>query len=282
LVRVRHHVGVTRDAWSSADQYEPFIGRWSRLLAAEVVAWLDLRPGLRWLDVGCGTGALSEAVLAAAAPATLVGVDPSDAYLQRAAERLAGSSATFHVGDAAALPLPNACVDVAVCGLVINFVPDAAAALNELRRVLVPGGSVAAYVWDYGDGMTMLRRFWDAAVAEDPAATALDEGVRFPVCRAGALRELCEASGLDGVTDRTVEVPMVFRDFDDYWAPFLGGQGPSSGHCVSLDPEARGRLRSRLATSMPVAGDGSISMTSRAWAVRGRTPLAGDGGRGGS
>lgn len=270
---LRHDVAVPRDAWSSAELYEPFMGRWSRLLATAVVSWLDPPPGLRWSDVGCGTGALSEAVMAAAAPASLVGVDTSEAYVALAQTRVADSRAVFQVGSAEDLPLPHGSVDWVVSGLVLNFVPDAAAAMREMRRVLVAGGVAAVYVWDYGaDGMQMLRRFWDTAIAENPAAAELDEGARFPLCREGALEQLMAEAGLVDVVSKPVVVPTTFRHFDDYWTPFLGGQGPGPGYLAALPEEAGERLRARLHASLPTEADGSIRLTARAWAVQGTSP----------
>ncbi len=261
--------GMTGEAWSSADRYEPFIGRWSRLVAREFVTWLDPPAGLRWLDVGCGTGALSEAVLAAADPASLVGVDPSAAYIDGAAGRIRDPRVTFRVAGADDLPLPEASIDRVGCGLVLNFVPDAVVAVREMRRVLAPGGVVGGYVWDYADGMRMLRHFWDAAVAEDADARALDEGARFPICQRGGLEDCFGTAGLVDVVTRPLEVPTTFRDFDDYWTPFLGGQGPAPGYCSELADDRLERLRVRLRAELPTEPDGSIRLTARAWAVRG-------------
>ena len=260
---------VTREAWSSAEPYEPFMGRWSRLLAAEVVTWIDPPPRLRWLDVGCGTGAASEAVLTDADPMSLLGIDPSAAYVGAAEARLDDGRATFRVGEATALPVPNFSVDQVICGLVLNFVPDAVTAVREMRRALVRGGHATAYVWDYSDGMQMLRRFWDAAVHEDPAAASLDEATRFPICHPGGLRRCFADAGLADLQSRSVEVATVFRDFDDYWTPFLGGQGPAPGYCATLSQESRNRLRARLQASLPAEPDGTIRLSARAWAVRG-------------
>jgi len=245
------------------------MGRWSRLLAAEVVAWLDPLPGLRWLDVGCGAGAMSEAVLTGAAPVSLVGVDPSTAYVAAATARLTDKRATFEVADATALPVSDSSIDQVVSGLVLNFVPDVAVAVREMRRVLVPGGLATAYVWDYASGMQMLRRFWDAAASEDPAAAALDEGARFPICRPGNLEQSFADAGMHELQARLVEVPTIFRDFDDYWTPFLGGQGPAPGYCATLSPEVSDRLRARLQASLPAEPDGTIRLSARAWAVHG-------------
>ncbi|MDQ1710684.1 MAG: hypothetical protein QOE45_134 [Frankiaceae bacterium] len=261
------------ERWSSGDAYEPFIGRWSRLVAPEFVEWLGAPPDLRWLDVGCGTGALSGTVLRDAAPASVVGVDPAPAYVAFAEAHVPDRRATFRVGDAMALPVEDDAFDVAVTGLVLNFVPDPAAALTEIRRAVRPGGTIAAYVWDYGaGGLALLRTFWDVAVDLDPDAHSLDEAVRFPLCKAGALGTLF--GGLDGVETRAITVPTVFRDFDDYWTPFLGGQGPGPTYLAGLPEERRDALREALRERLPTAPDGTIPLTARAWAARGRVPVA--------
>jgi SAM-dependent methyltransferase len=259
---------MTHYAWSAAEPYEPFMGRWSRRLAAEVVAWIDAPPQQRWLDVGCGTGAASQAVLTGTDPASLIGVDPSEAYVVAARARLDDPRVTVKVGDAMALPVPDSSVDQVISGLVLNFVPDMGAAVAEMRRVLVPGGQATAYVWDYADGMQMLRIFWDAAIAADPAAEELDEGPRFPVCRPGGLQAVFGTAGFDVVDARRVDVPMDFRDFDDYWTPFLGGQGPAPSYVATLSEASRDRLRARLRASLPTEEDGSIHLRSTALAVR--------------
>jgi SAM-dependent methyltransferase len=257
------------EVWAAGDAYEPYVGRWSRLVARELLAWLAPAPGGRWLDVGCGTGALSAAVLAAD-PAALVGLDPSAGFLADARARLGDPRARFVVADARRLPLAAASVDAVVSGLVLNFVPDPAAAVAEMGRVARPGGRVAAYVWDYAEGMELMRRFWEAAAALDPAAAALDEGRRFPLCAPGPLAGLFASAGLAEVTVRPIQVPTTFGNFDDYWAPFLGGQGPAPTYAVSLDPVRRAALREALRRTLPVAADGSIPLEARAWAVAGR------------
>ena len=253
--------------WESGPRYEPFVGRWSRLVARQFVPWVDAPQGGAWLDVGSGTGALAEAVLELAEPVSVAGVDPSPGFVEHARRLVPG--ADFEVGDAQALAFPSAAFDAVVSALVLNFVADPALAAAEMRRVARPGGRVAAYVWDYGDGMQMLRSFWDAAVALDPAAAALDEGPRFPLCRPGPLRELWEAAGLGGVEVRALEVPTRFRDFDDYWEPFLGGQGPASGYCAALPAQRQADLRERLRRALPAGPDGAIELTARTWAVKG-------------
>ncbi|MFL5383845.1 MAG: class I SAM-dependent methyltransferase [Longimicrobiaceae bacterium] len=260
---------VAADAWAAGDAYEPYIGRWSRRVAREFLAWLAAPPGGRWLDVGCGTGALTQAILDAAAPAHVEGVDPSEAYVGYARGRVRDPRATFVVADARALPQADESIDVAVSGLALNFVPQPETAVAEMARVVRAGGTVAAYVWDYADRMQLIRVFWNAAVALDPAAAELDEARRFPICDPAALEELFRGTGLQGVESRAIDVPTRFRDFDDYWSPFLGGQGPAPGYAMGLDEERRAALRERIRVALPVAADGSIELVARAWAVRG-------------
>ncbi len=156
-------------AWEIAEAYEPYVGRWSRLVARDFLAWLDISGGKRWLDVGCGTGALSGTILERGEPAAVLGVDPSASFIEYARDRLAGSVAAFEVGDARALPVADGSFDAVVSGLMLNFVPaaDQAGAIAEMRRAARPGGIVAAYVWDYAGEMQLMRHFWDAAVAVD-------------------------------------------------------------------------------------------------------------------
>jgi SAM-dependent methyltransferase len=257
------------DVWASGVAYEPYVGRWSRLVARQWVPWLKIEPERRWLDVGCGTGVLTRAILELAAPREVVGVDPSDGFLAYARTRTADGRVSFDTGSAGALPFDDEAFDAIVCGLVLNFVPDPVLGLGEMRRVARPGGTVAAYVWDYAGQMQMLRSFWDAAVALDPAARDLDEGRRFPICQPEALRSLFETAGLSRVRGRAIDVPTDFRDFDDYWSPFLGGQGPAPSYVASLDETRRAALRDRLRAALPVAPDGSIRLVARAWAIRG-------------
>ena len=253
------------DTWAAGAAYEPFIGRWSRPVAAEFVRWLAVPAGRRWLDVGCGTGALTQTVLSMADPREVRAIDPSAGFVRYAAERIPDPRAHFGVGSAT--DLPDGPFDAIVSGLVLNFVPEPAAALAAMSAA-APGGLIAAYVWDYAEGMELLRLFWDAAVAIDPSAAELDEGQRFPLCSPDALDELWRQSGLDDVDLRAIRVPTFFADFDDYWTPFLGGQGPAPTYVAGLDEDARAALCARLRDRL---GDGgTIRLSARAWAVRGR------------
>jgi trans-aconitate methyltransferase len=257
------------DVWASGDAYEPYIGRWSRRVARKFLQWLAVPSGRRWLDVGCGTGALTAAILASHAPSHVLAVDASPAYIDWARTHLADPRARFEIADAAQLPV--SAVDVAVSALVLNFVPDPAAVVRAMGDAAA-GGTVAAYVWDYAGRMELIRYFWDAAIALDASAAPLDEGVRFSLCRPDRLASLWTEAGFAGVDVRAIDVATVFADFEDYWTPFLGGQGPAPGYAMALDEDRRGALRDRVKARLPVAADGSISLVARAWAVRGRAP----------
>lgn len=256
------------DTWEQGSPYERYVGRWSRKVAPEFLAWLAVPAGRRWLDVGCGTGALCAAILDCCEPAALTGVEPSQGFLATARQNLAGR-ARLEPGEASRLPLDDASVDVVVSGLVLNFVAEPHAALREMKRVLAPGGTIAAYVWDYAGKMALMRHFWDEAAALDPQAAALDEGRRFALCTPEALAALFGAAGLRAIETAAIDIPTPFRDFDDCWQPFLGGQGPAPAYAMALDEAARNRLRDRLRERLPRESDGSIALTARAWAVRG-------------
>jgi SAM-dependent methyltransferase len=260
--------GPDPDTWEQGPAYERYVGRWSRQVAPRFLEWLRLPQGLRWLDVGCGTGALSAAILDTCAPATVDGVEPSEGFLEVAVADL-GNRVTFHRADATALPLDDASVDVVVSGLVLNFVPDLDTALAEMSRVTVAGGVIGAYVWDYASRMELMRWFWRAAVELDPAAAALDEGARFDRFTPEGLTWLFASAGLVDAEAASVEVATHFADFDDYWAPFLGGQGVAPAYAMALAEPARDRLRERLRELVPTGPDGSIDLVARAWTVRG-------------
>lgn len=218
--------------------------------------------------MGCGTGALSEAVLDSVSPAAVVGIDSSASYVADARTQLTDRRARFMVADARRLPAA-ARIDAVVSGLVLNFVPDPAQAVREMARVARAGARVAAYVWDYAGRMELIRCFWDAAAACDPSAVELDEGRRFRLCQPEPLARLFEDAGLVEVDTYSIDVPTRFRDFDDYWTPFLGGQGPAPAYATALPAPQRAALREELRARLPVAAAGSISLIVRAWAVGG-------------
>lgn len=263
------------ETWNDGDRYEPYVGRWSRLVAAEFLDWLEMPAGARWLDVGCGTGALSETILTRAKPAEVRGVDASEDFVAYARKRLEDTRFDAEVGDATALPFPDGSFDAVVSGLMLNFVADQGGAAKELRRVAVAEGTVGAYVWDYAGGMQMMRYFWDAASDLNPTAREVDEGQRFAdIATMKGLGSLFDVAGLTDVRTRSIDVPTIFRDFDDYWLPFLSGQAPAPAYCMSLDDQARAELHQLLRVRLPVEADGTIRLTARAWAVRGIAPAS--------
>jgi ubiquinone/menaquinone biosynthesis C-methylase UbiE len=259
---------MVKDNWVRGDAYEAYVGRWSRRVADLFLRWLAVPAGRSWLDVGCGTGALSETILSTMDPRSVVGVDPSEGFLATARDRC--PAATFRLGTAASLP--DGPFDAVVSGLALNFTPDATAAAAEFARVTGPDGLAAVYVWDYAEGMVMMRYFWDAAAALDPAAGELDEGRRFSLCSPESLRALWTDAGFAEVAVEGLSIPTVFAGFDDYWSPFLGGQGSAPSYVATLADDHRDALRDRLRAALPADPDGSIRLTARAWAVRGTRP----------
>lgn len=258
------------DRWGESDPYERYVGRWSRLVATQFVRWLRVPPGAAWSDVGCGTGALTETVLRDSSPRSVHAVDKSPGFVASASVLITDPRARFEIADAIALPMADASCDAAVSGLVLNFVGQPAAMVAEMARVTQRGGQVAAYVWDYAGGMQMMQRFWDAALATSGADDVPDEASRFPVCAPEPLLSLWRDAGLVDVEVRAVEIPTRFSDFDDYWQPFLGGQGPAPTWLAGRTPLQQETIRDRLQRELPHRPDGSIHLTATAWAVKGR------------
>jgi SAM-dependent methyltransferase len=258
--------------FSESDAYDRFMGRWSQRLAPPFLKFAGLKDGDRVLDVGSGTGSLAFAALGEAPAGRVVGVDPSPTYVAHARARAGGDRATFEEGDAQRLRFPDASFDRSLALLVVNFIPDRSAAVREMARVTRPGGVVAAAVWDYGFGMEMLRVFWDEAAALDPAAGRKDER-HMPVCRPGELADLWRAQGLRDVREEGLTVALTFSSFEDFWSPFLGGQGPAGAYVASLPEGPRRDLEQRLRRRLLAGGpDRPITLKARAWAVRGVVP----------
>ncbi|MCP4584166.1 MAG: class I SAM-dependent methyltransferase [candidate division Zixibacteria bacterium] len=256
-------------SWESGDPYEYFMGRWSSLVARSFVDWLSPSFRLKWLDIGCGSGALSESIIHGCKPAELIAVDQSEGFLKVAQKRL-GSRVNFKIGDALALPLDDSSVNFTVSGLVLNFISEPQKAIAEMKRVTSPEGTVAAYIWDYGGRMEFLKYFWDAVVELDPEASSLHEGNRFPDSTEDNLKELFVNAGIEGIKTGRIEIDTHFRDFDDYWKPFLGGQGPAPTYVLSLAESDRNKLQDILLQRLPIRADGSIPMRARAWAAKGK------------
>ena len=266
--QVRQVETTNTEMFSESEAYERFMGRWSRLLAPLFLEFSDLDNGDAVLDVGSGTGALASAVLSVIEPSQVIGVDPSAAYVNYARSRTSDDRATFEEGDGQELRFPDDSFDAAISMLVINFIPDPGKALSEMIRVTRPGGVVAAAVWDYDEGMEMLRSFWDEAVALNPSSEARDER-NMPFSREGELADLWREHGLVDVQGAPLVISMSFPSFDDFWSPFLEGQGPAGAYVASLSEEERLELEGRLRERLQAQGVGAITLTGRAWAVRG-------------
>ena len=262
-------MSVSNDSWSSGAAYETYMGRWSRAVARIFVDWLRIKPSAHWLDIGCGTGALTSTICEICSPATVLGCDRAEAFVGHARRNVADDRAAFVVAGADSLPTRQGGFDAIVSGLVLNFLPHAVLAVGAMRERVCSGGTVAAYVWDYASGLEFLRHFWDEATVEDRSASQFDEGGRFSLCKPPALTSVFQAAGLQAVETTSLEIPTDFDDFDDFWKPFLGGTGPAPSYVASLDPTRRESLKTRLQQRIVSDGDGRIRLRARAWAVRG-------------
>jgi len=257
------------DAWAAGAAYQGFMGRWSRLLAPRFVSWLRVRPGASWLEAGCGTGALAHAICAAAAPAAVVGCDPSEPFIAYARDHQADPRVSFLVAGVGQLPTRRGGFDSLTSLLALNFFPDPRAAIEEMRGKAAPSGLVSACVWDYAGRMELLRYFWDSAAAVDGRAAELDEGRRFPICQPDALESLFRSCGLADVVSGSIEISTRFSTFDDYWRPFLGNTGPAPSFVGTLSAEKREALAARVERQLPREPGGAIPLVARAWVVRG-------------
>jgi len=258
-----------RDQWAAGLAYEDFMGRWSRRLAPVFVSWLRVPRDVHWLDVGCGTGSLAGAICSLAEPASVVGCDPAQPFVEFAREHSSDPRLSFVAAGVGDLPRRNGGYGSVTSLLALNFLPEPEAAVHEMRSVAAARATVSACVWDYREGMEPLRRFWDAATAADSAARELDEGNRFPLCRRDALTALFRSGGLGDVRCEPLEIRTEFVSFEDYWQPFLGGTGPAPSYVASLSVDHRAILAQRLEETLPRGSDGTIVLAARAWAVRG-------------
>jgi SAM-dependent methyltransferase len=250
-----------------AAAYDRHVGRYGRDLARALVTAAGVEPGRRALDVGCGPGALATELAALLGAERVAAVDPSPGFADACRRRVPGLEVA--VARAEQLPFPDAAFDHALAQLVVNFMADPLAGVREMGRVTRAGGTVAAAVWDYAGEMTLLRRFWDAATALDPAAAAADEGRRMRFCSPVELDELWSVAGLADVDVGAALLSAAYDGFDDLWAPFELGVGPSGAYAAALAPERREALARELERRLGV-GPRPFTLSARAWIVTGR------------
>jgi SAM-dependent methyltransferase len=263
-------VANSRDGlWGSGDAYEAYMGRWSRRIAPRFLEWLRAPAAAEWIDIGCGTGVLSSAIVAGCSPSRVIGIDASEPFIERARAYIVDPRFQCRQGSGEALPHEDGTFDVAVSALVLNFMRDPTQAVAEMKRVVAPHGGVGLYVWDYAGHMQIMRYFFDAATALDPGARQFDDGVQAPICRPAPLASAFREAGLSNVEVEAIDIPVAFQSFEDYWAPFLGGTGSAPKYCSSLAPDAQSRLRENLRKVLPTGPDGEILIAARAWAVKG-------------
>ncbi len=257
------------DGWAAGDAYDAYMGRWSRLIAGQFLDWLGLKEGGHWLEVGCGTGALTATLFDHRRPASVVACDTSAAFIEHARKSLPPASEFEVISGANALPSRPGGFDAVVSGLVLNFVADPSDTLGVMRARTRAGGTVAAYVWDYGGGMELLKYFWEEAVSLSADAASLDEGQRFRSWDAATMEARFRSAGLADVQATTLDIPTTFASFDDYWKPFLGRSGPAPSYVASLEPAQRELLRTRLERRLRPPEGQPIELRARALAARG-------------
>jgi SAM-dependent methyltransferase len=257
------------DRWSAAATYEEFMGRWSRELARDFVQWLRATRGGHWLELGCGTGALTRAVCTYADPASVIACDPAESFIAYARSHAQDHRVSYVLAGAHDFPTRRNGYDSVTSLLALNFFPDPAHALQRMLAAVAAHGTISACVWDYAGRMQFLRYFWNAAVELDASARPSDEGVRFPICEPEPLTVLFTGAGLVDVSCEAIEIETEFASFDDYWQPFLGGTGPAPSFVAGLHADQRAVLRRKLESTLPVDANGRIPLRARAWAIRG-------------
>lgn len=258
--------------FSTSTGYESYMGRWSRRLVPEFITFAKIGRADKVLDVGTGTGAVAAGLVATMPAVTVVGIDPSEAFLAYAKAHVDPARVTFETGDAQALRFADASFDNTTALLVVNFIPDHDKAIREMRRVTRRGGGVTACVWDYDSGMEMIRTFWDELVAEVPALEPKHQrNVKF--ARAGQLGEAWRRAGLVNVEERPIAIEQSFTGFDDYWKPFLGRAGAAGALVGSLSDAQKLAVEARLRQRL-LGGDADrpFALKARAWCVRGDVP----------
>lgn len=258
------------DSWTSGNQYERFMGRWSNLISHKFLNWLSVPFDRVWLDIGSGTGSLTKIILENYRPKNIISIDSSSEFINYSKNLIKNPNVHFQIAMAQELGIASNSIDAVVSGIMLNFVPRPETVIAEMKRAAKPGAVIGIFVWDYSNGMEMLRYFWDAAVQVNIRAEEYDEGIRFPLCKQGALESLVLASDLNDVEATPIEENIKFKNFDDYWLPFLGNVGPAPSYAMSLSESDRMKLENRLREILPIEQDGSIYLKLKAWAVKGK------------
>jgi ubiquinone/menaquinone biosynthesis C-methylase UbiE len=255
-----------------ADAYEVEMGRWSRQLAPLFVEFVSVRDGETVLDVGCGTGSLSATLARVTRASKIVGIDPSKSFIEYARTQLSDSRVSFESGDAQSIPYPDAYFDRCMALLVVNFIPDAPKAVNEMRRVTKSGGAVATTMWDGSRANELNQCMWNAAMAIDPTVKRPAER-RRSYNSAETLSDLMKGAALTNIEVTDLTMPCQFSSFDELWQRYLSGEGPSGVYVVGLTEDRREALRQKLRQDILCdRPDGPFSLQAKAWAVRGRVP----------
>jgi SAM-dependent methyltransferase len=256
---------------TDGEAYEVFLGRWTRRLSEPLLDFAGFRTDGRLLDIGCGTGGMARAMAARWPARDVIGIDIATPYIAFAQSQGGPANLHFEVADAVRLPYADASFDGAAAQLVLNFVPDPLAALHEMQRVIVPGGSVVAAVWDFRGGLVYQRIFWDTAAGVDAGASvARDKLFSGALALPDGLPRLFETAGLDRIERTSITIRMDYANFDDYWKPLCGGQGPVGTYLVGLAPDLRVCIEEAVARAYRSgAPDGPRSLTATAWAARG-------------
>ncbi|HEY7247971.1 MAG TPA: class I SAM-dependent methyltransferase [Xanthobacteraceae bacterium] len=256
---------------TDGEAYEDFLGRWTRRLSGPLLDFAGFRTDGRLLDVGCGTGSMARAMAARWPSRDVIGIDIASSYIAFAQSQGAPANLHFEVADAVRLPYAERSFGGAAAQLALNFVPDPLAALHEMQRVIVPGGSIVAAVWDFRGGLVYQRIFWDTAAGiHAGAAVARDKLFSGALALPDGLPRLFESAGLNRLERASITIRMDYASFDDYWKPLCGGQGPVGTYLLGLDPALRAQIEEAVARAYRSgAPDGPRSLSATAWAVRG-------------
>ncbi len=260
---------IETQQWSEGDAYESFMGKWSYKVATNFLEWLKYKPKSKWLEVGCGTGSLTSAILKYADPSFLIACDSSDQFVKFTKNRISDPRVSvFHAGIENLPSVLNG-FDLVVSGFGVKFSPDLNQSISKMLNGTHPGSTIAAYVWDYTDRMDLLRIFWDTVSEIDPSAKDLDEGIRFPMCKQNILETIFRECGLDEIKSKAIDIQTNFKKFSDFWQPFLGGTGPAPFYVDSLSEIKRSALKDSLELKLKSNLDGTINLVARAWAISG-------------